>query len=211
MTISRHTTLAALVLLGTADVASACGSEPYIGEVCAFAGRYCPEGYLPADGRQLPVSAYSALYAQIGNFYGGNATNFNLPDLRGRAVVGAGAATAATSAVALAQQRGQETTTLTTSNMPPGGVNVNVTLQALQANGTDSTPQAGDLLAVSNASGRPQPLYAPSSTAGSKVALGGVSATASMSGAGGLPVAILPPELGLNVCIVVNGLWPPQP
>jgi microcystin-dependent protein len=40
------------------------------------------------DGSSLAVAAYPALYAAIANAYGGDATNFLLPDCRGRLTAG---------------------------------------------------------------------------------------------------------------------------
>ena len=54
-------------------------------------GSYCPSNDLPADGRQRPVQTNEALFALIGAAYGGDGrTTFNLPDLQGRAAIGAG-------------------------------------------------------------------------------------------------------------------------
>ncbi|ACT05281.1 Tail Collar domain protein [Dickeya chrysanthemi Ech1591] len=65
--------------------------DEFIGSVCYMAIRYCPEGYLPADGRTLNVNGYQALYSLIGNIYGGTApTTFSLPDLRGKTAIGTG-------------------------------------------------------------------------------------------------------------------------
>ncbi len=47
-------------------------------------------GWMPPDGRSLTVANNAALYAEIGNTYGGNSTAFNIPDLRGRTPVGEG-------------------------------------------------------------------------------------------------------------------------
>lgn len=64
-----------------------------VGEVKAFAGGYAPNGYVFCDGRALSRTTYAALYAVIGNVYGsGNgSTTFNVPDSRGRALIGADA------------------------------------------------------------------------------------------------------------------------
>lgn len=57
-------------------------SEPLLGQITLFAFDKTPQGYLPCDGRTLPVSGNSVLYALIGNTFGGDSTAFNLPDLR---------------------------------------------------------------------------------------------------------------------------------
>ncbi len=70
---------------------SGASSDLMIGEVVAYArGRRFLPGFLLADGRSLSVSEYSALYAVIGNTYGGDEMFFNLPDLRASTIIGAG-------------------------------------------------------------------------------------------------------------------------
>lgn len=53
-------------------------------------------GWLLADGREVLRSTYAALFSAIGSRYGdGNGTTtFNLPDIRGRSMIGAGAGAA---------------------------------------------------------------------------------------------------------------------
>lgn len=61
------------------------------GVVTPFAGNEAavPVGYLPCDGRSLRKLEYPALFAAIGNTWGGSGTTFKLPDLRGRIPAGA--------------------------------------------------------------------------------------------------------------------------
>lgn len=60
----------------------------YIGQVCFFAFQRPPQGWLPCDGRLLPIMQYQALFSLLGTAYGGDGrTNFGLPDLRGRVPV----------------------------------------------------------------------------------------------------------------------------
>ncbi|MGV1753985.1 phage tail protein [Agrobacterium sp. CG674] len=74
--------------IATATPGAACNSEPYIGSICTFAFDWCPRGYMQADGRQLAVREYTALFGTIGFTYGGdNTNNFRLPDLLGRTVI----------------------------------------------------------------------------------------------------------------------------
>ncbi|HWT76562.1 MAG TPA: tail fiber protein [Mobilitalea sp.] len=60
----------------------------FIGTIIAWANTFEPYGWLYCDGRSLPVEQYPALYAVIGNRYGGDSVNFNLPNLNGRVAVG---------------------------------------------------------------------------------------------------------------------------
>lgn len=52
-----------------------------IGVIQAFSGQTAPHGYLLCDGASYKVADYSDLYAVIGNTYGGDSTNFNVPNL----------------------------------------------------------------------------------------------------------------------------------
>jgi microcystin-dependent protein len=88
-------TLAASVMGGAAwsNASYACSAEPYISSVCimGLVRGYTFDGFMPANGALLNVNQYQAVFSLISNTYGGNgSTNFNLPDLRGRVVIGAG-------------------------------------------------------------------------------------------------------------------------
>ena len=52
-----------------------------IGTVLSFAGQTAPNGYLLCDGASYKVADYPDLYAVIGNTYGGDTENFNVPNL----------------------------------------------------------------------------------------------------------------------------------
>lgn len=84
------------------------------GIVIPFAGTVSPEGYLLCDGSAVSRSTYALLYAVIGDTYGAGdgSTTFNLPDLRGRVVIGiSGTRTLGTTG-------GEETHTLDTTELP---------------------------------------------------------------------------------------------
>lgn len=64
--------------------------EPYIGEIRLFAFGYAPKGWAFCDGQLMSVAQNSPLFAVLGTQYGGDGTKtFALPDLRGRAALGA--------------------------------------------------------------------------------------------------------------------------
>jgi len=74
-----------------------------VGEIRHLAGPPPSAAWIPCDGRSLTQSAYTKLFNAIGTTYGPGAapgSTFNLPDLRGRAAVGAGAGTGLTSRAA---------------------------------------------------------------------------------------------------------------
>ena len=76
---------------------------PMVGAIGLFAGNYLPAGWLAADGSMLAISQNVPLFEAIGATFGGNGeTVFQLPDLIGRAAVGAGQGPSV--AIALGQQ-----------------------------------------------------------------------------------------------------------
>lgn len=61
-----------------------------VGCIFPFAGINLPVGYLLCNGASYKVADYPDLYAVIGNTYGGDSTNFNVPDYRETVLVGVG-------------------------------------------------------------------------------------------------------------------------
>ena len=60
----------------------------YIGEIRLFAGSWIPTGWLPCDGRELPINSHTELYLVLRETYGGHAGYFRLPDMRDRIPIG---------------------------------------------------------------------------------------------------------------------------
>jgi microcystin-dependent protein len=57
--------------------------DAFVGEIRLFGGPFPPAGWLPCDGRRLPITdPYLELYDVIGNKWGGDDGRFALPDLR---------------------------------------------------------------------------------------------------------------------------------
>ncbi len=93
-------------------------NEQYVGEVILFSGNFAPSGWFFCDGQVLPIAQYTALFSLLGTTYGGNGTtNFELPDLQGRAAVGTGAGPGLPN-VNLGQSYGVASTTLSLSQIP---------------------------------------------------------------------------------------------
>jgi microcystin-dependent protein len=68
------------------------GTYPMIGAIGLFAAIFVPAGWLAADGSPFAISQNVALFETIYSAFGGNGdTFFELPNLVGRAVMGAGA------------------------------------------------------------------------------------------------------------------------
>jgi microcystin-dependent protein len=60
------------------------------GVILPFAGTSLPNGYLLCAGQAISRTTYSALFSSIGTSYGSGdgSTTFNVPDLRGRHLIG---------------------------------------------------------------------------------------------------------------------------
>lgn len=99
-----------------------------IGTIVAYGKASAPSGWLNCDGSAVSRTTYSALFSAIGTTYGtgDGSTTFNLPDLQGRVVVGLGTATGAVGATnhTLGQKAGEETHTLTITEMPSHAHNI---------------------------------------------------------------------------------------
>lgn len=84
-------------------------ATPFIGEVQQVGFNWAPVDYALCDGQLLQISQYQALFALLGDTFGGDArTTVGLPDLRGRVPVGIGL-----DIVQQGQKLGTETVTLT--------------------------------------------------------------------------------------------------
>lgn len=94
-----------------------------VGTIIPFAGASSPSGFLLCDGTSVSSSNYLALHSVISNTYGGSAytgaagLSFNLPDYRGRTLIGAGTGSGLT-ARTLGGTVGTETHTLANGNIP---------------------------------------------------------------------------------------------
>jgi len=88
-------------------------SDPYVGEIRLFAGTFAPAGWSFCDGSTLAISEYDTLFNLIGTTYGGDGQEtFQLPNLASRVPVHQGPS------FVLGQTGGEETVTLTTSQLP---------------------------------------------------------------------------------------------
>lgn len=97
------------------------GAVMPIGAMLPFGGSTAPQGWLLCDGRAVSRDDYAALYNAIGESWGaggdGTGPLFNLPDMRGRAAIGAGQGTGLTTRT-VGQTLGEETHRLTVAEMP---------------------------------------------------------------------------------------------
>lgn len=187
-----------LVLLGLlmtfGGQTSARAQEQFIGQLLLTANNFCSRGYLPADGRLLPVAQNSALFSLIGCTYGGDCrTTFALPDLRGRVAIGVGQGPGLPN-TPQGQVQGAPNTTLTVAQLPA---------------------HRHSLLATSEAPSDPSPANARLATFnGQNVYATGAPANTPMQGnaignaGGSQPFSQYQPTLTLNYCIAIEGIFP---
>ncbi len=65
--------------------------DPFIGEIRLVGFNFAPQGWAFCNGQLLPIAQHTALFSLLSTTYGGDGkTTFALPDLRGRAALGAG-------------------------------------------------------------------------------------------------------------------------
>ena len=84
-----------------------------IGTIAMFGAERDPEGWLRCDGRLLDRTAYAKLFAVIGTTHGfTSSSNFRLPDIRERSVVGSG------TKYSIGDKGGNATVTLSVNQMP---------------------------------------------------------------------------------------------
>ncbi|WP_027994575.1 phage tail protein [Simplicispira psychrophila] len=184
-------------------------ADPFTGEIRAFAFDYAPQDWAFCTGQSITVQQNPALYAVIGNRYGGTTNqNFKLPNLMGHAPMGQGSGPGLTPRT-VGQATGTATVTLTTAQLPPH----RHTIAVLVGKATADTP-TDNFLAVGNKPAGfgtvPQPTYAPGPlTAPLDTPLAPTALTPFPGG--GQPHSNLQPYLALNLCICLNGEFPVRP
>jgi microcystin-dependent protein len=168
--------------------------EPFVGEIRTFAFGFAPSGWAPCQGQLLPIAQHTTLFALIGNTYGGDGkSTFALPDLRGRVVLGTGAAPTGT-AYDLGKPGGEEAHRLTEEELPAHRHRA----RGSTSQGHDDTP-AGAVWAASNNR------YTRSGPNTS------MHAEAVAPSGGDEPHNTMQPYLPLTVCISLFGVFPQRP
>src|SRR6516165_1682090 len=146
---SRH-----LSLQTFSDAGDVMPIDPVLGQIIPFAGTVVPRGWAQCNGQLLAINQNAALFALIGTNYGGNGVNtFALPDLRGRAILGA------SPSITPGTVGGSETVTLTVQQLPSH----NHTIQGSTTNGSGrgSTPTNHVFGVNTEPSNKPTAIFAP--------------------------------------------------
>lgn len=194
-------------------------ADCFVGEIRLFGGIYAPVNWAFCNGVALAIQDYQALYSLIGVTYGGDGViSFNLPDFRGRAVLGQGQATqpagGTSSNFVLGQTGGVETVALT----PAQNAAHTHSFSAVNAPASTLMP-ANNMLATVTPNGTTAGLYINPTKTGaiSQVAdpnfldYAGGAANGGSSRVSGNPHNNMMPFLALNYIICVNGFYPDRP
>lgn len=179
--------------------------EEYLGTIKMFAGNFIPRGYLACNGALLSIAQNQALFSLLGTTYGGNGTtNFALPNLNGRAPIGSGIANTGKS-VNLGEVGGSPTTTLLNSNLPTFISQLKIS----KSNATTASPSSASSIAIPGTTVGRDFTAVPSfvDTAPDTVINAG---SVTFTGAN-LPIENMPPYLGMNYIICVEGIFPSRP
>ena len=171
-------------------------SEAYLGEIRMFTGFYAPTGWAFCDGSLLPTNMNQDLFALIGTTYGGSATLFALPDLRGRVPMHSGSGPGLTPRT-IGQSGGQETVFLDEVNMPVHSHPI----FGVETPATDRTPQS--LSAPAESQGR---IY--STPGGANLAI--MSANAISKTGGNVRHENMQPFVAVSFIISIAGAVPPR-
>ncbi|MEH6832181.1 MAG: tail fiber protein [Sulfitobacter sp.] len=172
-------------------------SEPFIGEIRMVGFNFAPRGWATCDGQLIPISQNQSMFSLLGTIYGGDGrTTFGLPELRGRTPMHHGTGPGRVSR-RMGEQAGQETVTLTTSQMPSH--THTATMRAEGRPGNVATPAGNIIAAGSNIFRANAPVEDVSMDAGSVL----VAPTGS-----GHPHDNMAPFQVVNFVIAMLGLYP---
>jgi microcystin-dependent protein len=176
--------------------------NPFLGQIGLFACNFAPQGWALAQGQLLSISQNTALFALLGTYFGGNGTsNFQLPDLRGRAPIAFGQGPGL-SQYDIGQVGGDETVSIDSARYPVHSH----ALFAAASTATENTP-GGLIEAQGQTGGRGGAVnLALYSSAGTATTLAPAALTPAPGG--GQPHTNMQPYLALNFCIALQGIFP---
>lgn len=204
--------------------------EAYVGLIFPFGGIFAPYGSVQCWGQSLPTSQNQALFSLISTLYGGDTTNFKVPDLRGRVMVGSGVSPYLNNlTLNPGNFGGSASFTLGLNNLPqhthsatftPAGgssassINANVSIPISTVQGTSPTPTGGANylggIKVSDAStftdwqtDGPYSTTAPGSGAN---LVGTATGTVTVTGGGG--TVVVSPGGGVAAPVAINNTQP---
>lgn len=208
-------------------------SDPYIGQISSFAFNFAPAQWAFCNGSIQTISNQQALFALIGNIYGGDGRlTFGLPSLTSRSTIGSNMGAApGLQQFFMGQSFGFQFQSLdvrhlpehahTASFHPTSGDGTAVKVEATTDGGDNATPTPGAYLAQPAEESGPdtrEHMYKTNPSAGSLVSLGGVSGGGGSS-SGIVTIdpsgqsqqfSIINPFVAINFSMALLGLFPPR-
>lgn len=201
-------------------------SDPFVGQVPLFGFPFAPQGWALCQGQLMPIRQNVALFGVIGTNYGGDGrSSFALPNLQGRAPVGAGQGPGL-SAYRPGDSGGAGAVTLQSAAMPLHAHGFVASTDAATATNPQDNVLARAVRSPAPHAVAVEPALAPGAELG---APGPVSveadfystnphgastalAASSIVAAGeNRPHNNMQPYLALNFCIALRGTVPPRP
>lgn len=179
-------------------------STPFIGEIRLWAITYAPKGWSLCSGQTLQVNQNQALFTLLNNTFGGDGqTTFGLPNLQGRAPMGANATTP------LGAAGGEASHTLLTTEYPPHNHGL---LAKAATPGGPTTAVPNPTRAVAEAVAiEVGGATLPANNFGTGPASVPFAGDAVGNNAGGQGHENRQPFLALNYCIALQGIYPSRP
>ena len=173
-------------------------SDQFVGEIRIFGFNFPPTGWAFCNGQLLPISQNTALFSLLGTYYGGDGkSTFALPNLQDSAPMHSGQGQGLSDRF-LGEQSGSPFVTLLTSEMP-----AHVHTMRASANTVANVSSATSATALARSNGAA--VYAPSDGNNQPLAFQAMAPTG-----GDLPHNNLMPYLVLNICIALQGVYPPR-
>ena len=174
-------------------------SDQFLGEIRVFGFNFPPTGWAQCNGQLLTIAQNTALFTLLGTTYGGNgSTTFGLPDLSGRVAMNHGQGPGL-SLYDLGESGGADTITLESSEIPFH------THAVRGQTGLGNIQEPASTRSLARSGGAT--IYT-SNTSQNVVAMGFQSLAPAGSS---LPHDNISPVLVMNVCIALQGVFPPRP
>lgn len=180
-------------------------SSPFVSEITIFAFNFAPKGWAFCAGQLLPISQNTALFSLLGTMYGGDGkSTFALPNLQDSTAVSFGQGPGL-SDYFQGEEIGVDNVTLLISEIPLH----NHFFNATQAPGTVVTSN-GNQLGLAQLGNKQNTFNANIYSPNPNKASTGMSPFAISFSGGSLPHQNMQPYLTLNICIALQGVFPPR-
>ncbi|MBW7968510.1 tail fiber protein [Bradyrhizobium sp. BR 10289] len=175
--------------------------NPVLGQIMPFAGSVIPKNWALCNGALLSIQQNQGLFSLLGTYYGGNGvTNFQLPDLRGRAIMGS---TGNAGLYPVGMINGSPQATLNVQQIPSH--NHLIQVSAAQGGGRGSVPPAGNVFATNTLpAANPTKIFATAGSGDTQLAL----ATNLLNDGSNQAHNNMQPYLTISYLIALQGVYP---